>query len=74
MNQDLLFFCTICREKSPEEIEQIRCTIDHVIKTYKRGELIAAQGDRISHLYMLTKGKVKTEIISQSGLTVSVEE
>lgn len=74
MNADLLFFCSICREKSPEEIEKIRCAIDHKIKNYKRGELIASQGDRISSLYMLTKGKVKTEIISNSGLTVSVEE
>lgn len=74
MNADLLFFCTLCREKSPEEIEKIRCTIDHKVKNYKRGELIASQGDRISDLYMLTRGKVKTEIISQSGLTVSVEE
>lgn len=74
MNADLLFFCTICREKSSEEIEKMRCEIDHTVKNYKRGELIASQGDRITSLYMLTKGKVKTEIISDSGLTVSVEE
>ncbi len=74
MDADLLFFCTMCREKSPKEIENISCEIDHKIKHYKRGDLIASQGDRISHLYMLTKGKVKTEIIPKSGLTVSVEE
>lgn len=74
MNPDLLFFCTTCRDKSPEEIEDIDCTIDHKIESFKRGELIASQGDNISGLYILTKGKVKTEIISNSGLTVSVEE
>ncbi|NDW11493.1 Crp/Fnr family transcriptional regulator [Bacteroides sp. 214] len=74
MNADLLFFCTICRTKPSEEIKKIRCAIDHTVKNYKRGELIASQGDRITSLYMLTKGKVKTEIISNSGLTVSVEE
>lgn len=74
MNEDLLFFCTICREKSLEQIAKIKCTIDHTVKKFKRGELIASQGDKVSHLYMLTKGKVKTEIISDSGLTVSVEE
>ncbi|MDL2255499.1 Crp/Fnr family transcriptional regulator [Parabacteroides sp. OttesenSCG-928-G06] len=74
MNADLLFFCTTCRDKTPEEIEKIRCVIDHTVKHYKRGELIASQGDPISSLYMLTKGRVKTEIISNSGLTVSVEE
>lgn len=74
MNTDLLFFCSICREKSPEQIAKIKCMVDHTIKHFKRGELIASQGDRVSHLYMLTKGKVKTEIISDSGLTISVEE
>lgn len=74
MNANLLFFCTICREKTPEQIEKIKCTIDHKIKHFKRGESIATQGDRVTCLYMLTKGKVKTEIISDSGLTVSVEE
>lgn len=74
MNTELLFFCSICREKSPEQIENLKCTIEHTVKHYKRGELIASQGDRVSHLYMLSKGKVKTEIISDSGLTISVEE
>lgn len=74
MNTDLLFFCSICREKTPEQVATIKCTIDHTVKNFKRGELIASQGDRVSFLYMLTKGKVKTEIISDSGLTVSVEE
>lgn len=74
MNADMLFFCTTCRNRSPEEIERIDCTIDHKIETFKRGELIASQGDIISGLYMLIKGKVKTEIISNSGLAVSVEE
>lgn len=74
MNPDLLFFCRACQVKSSEEIEKINCTIKHSIKTYSRGEHIAFQGDRVSHLYMLTKGRVKTEIVSDSGLTLSVEE
>lgn len=74
MNADLLFFCTTCRGKSTKEIEELKCTIDHNIETYNKGELIASQGDKISSLYMLTKGKVKTEIISNSGLSISVEE
>ena len=57
MNADLLFFCTICRGKSPEEIDQLRCAIDHKIETFKKGELIASQGDRVNSLYMLTKGR-----------------
>lgn len=74
MNADLLFFCTLCREKSPEQISRISCTIDHKVKRFEKGERIASQGDRVSHLYMLTKGRVRTEMISESGLTLSVEE
>ena len=74
MNLDLLFFCNACREKSPEELAELRCEIDHSIKRYKKGEHIAYQNDKVSHLYILSKGKVKTEIVSDSGLTLSVEE
>lgn len=74
MNKDLLFFCSMCRDKAPEEIEKLHCTIDHKIKSYKRGEVIASQGDRMNNLYMLSKGRVKTEIISESGLSISVDE
>lgn len=74
MNADMLFFCTTCRNKSQEEVDKTNCTIDHKIESYNRGQLIASQGDNISGLYMLIKGKVKTEIISNSGLAVSVEE
>ena len=74
MNTDLLFFCTMCREKTPEQIAGVQCSIEHTIRKYKKGEYIASQGDRVSFLYMLTKGRVKTEIISNSGLTLSVEE
>ena len=72
--KDLLFFCSMCRDKSPEEIEQIKCTIPHTVKIYKRGEHIAYQGDKVQHLIMLLKGKVKTEIVSDSGLTLPMEE
>ncbi|MDR2970036.1 MAG: Crp/Fnr family transcriptional regulator [Tannerellaceae bacterium] len=74
MNTDLLFFCKICREKSRGEIDEVKCTIEHTVKRYRKGEYIASQGDKVSSLYMLTGGKVKTEIIADSGLTLSVEE
>jgi len=74
MNVDQFFFRTICREKLQKGISKIECTIEHKTKSYKKGEYIACQGDRIAHLHILSKGKVKTEIVSNSGLTVSVEE
>ena len=74
MNSDSLFFYTICREKSHDGISEIECTIAHTTKSYRKGKYIACQGDKVTHLYILSKGKVKTEIVSDSGLTVSVEE
>lgn len=74
MNHDLLFFCTICRDKTEEDIAKINCTIEHSVRKYRKGEYIAYQNDKISYLYMLSKGKVKTEIVSESGLTLSLEE
>ena len=72
--RDLLFFCSMCRDKSAEEIEKIKCTIPHTVKMYMRGEHIAYQGDKVLDLIMLLKGKVKTEIVSNSGLTLPMEE
>ena len=73
-NPDILFFCSMCRDKSPEEIEKIRCAIPHIVKQYKKGEYVVYQGNKVEHLYMLTKGRVKTEIVSDPGLTLYIEE
>ena len=56
------------------ELEQITCTIPHTDKQYKSGENIAYQGDKVNHLLMLTRGRVKTEIVSSSGMTLPVDE
>lgn len=73
-NLNLLFFCTVCREKSAEELAKVKCTIPHTIKNYRKGEYIAYQGDEVAYLYMLAKGRVKTEIVSDPGLTLHIEE
>ena len=73
-NPNILFFCSMCRDKSPEEIEKIKCTIPHTVKQYKKGEYVAYQGNKVEHLYILTKGRVKTEIVSDPGLTLHIEE
>lgn len=74
INHDLLFFCAMCRDKSEEEIAKLKCTIPHAVKEFKRGNCIAYQNDKVSYLYMLTKGRVKTEIVSNSGFSLPVEE
>lgn len=74
INPDLLFFCSTCKEKFPEELAKINCTIEHTVKHYKKGEYIAYQNDKISFLYMLVKGGVQTEIVSDSGFTLPIEK
>lgn len=74
INRELLFFCTMCRNKSDEDLARIQCTIQHSVKRFGRGEYIAYQNDTVRYLYMLTRGSVRTEMVSSSGLTLSVEE
>lgn len=69
-----MYFCSMCRDKTPEDIAAIKCNIEHTVKSYAKGEHIAFQNDRINHLYLLNRGKVKTEIISDSGLAMPIEE
>lgn len=73
-HSDLLFFCTMCKNKSHEEIEKIKCIMVHTIKSYKKGDYIVYQGDEAAYLYMLTKGRVKTEIVSDPGMALFIEE
>lgn len=74
IKRDLLFFCSTCRDKTTVELEKLKCTIPHVVKNYKRGEHIAYQGDSVNQLLLLIEGSVKTEIVSNSGLTLPMEE
>lgn len=74
MERELLFFCTKCHDKSDEEIARIKCSIEHTVKRYKKGEYLAYQGDTITHLFFLTKGSVKTLMVSFSGRAIEIEE
>jgi len=73
MNQNVLFFCSFCRHRSAQDLSKTNCTIAHVVRTYKKEEHIAYQGDAATSMYMLMKGTVKTEIVSDTGTALSVE-
>jgi len=73
-NRDLLFFCSMCKNKTDEQLDALDCTIPHKIKHFKKGDYIAYQGDTVSDLVMLTHGQVKTEIVSDSGFTLPMQE
>ncbi|MFR9598239.1 MAG: Crp/Fnr family transcriptional regulator [Rikenellaceae bacterium] len=64
----------MCRGKSDEELQHINCDIPHNTQKYQQGEYIAYQGDTVGDLAMLVRGRVKTQIVSDSGLTLPMEE
>ncbi len=70
----LLYFCEICRENTEGKPAGLGCTIEHSVKRYKKGDYIAYQGDEIKQLYLLNQGRVKTEVVSDLGLSLPIEE
>ena len=40
---------------------------------YEKGQTVARQGDEIKHLYLLVKGTVRTEMITQEGNLLEIE-
>lgn len=66
-------FCPICGNIPESERESFLASLHSVTKKYNKGEFIARQGDTVGSLYMLTKGSVKTEMITESGGVLSIE-
>lgn len=73
-NIDLHFFCSQCSKKNFYELTHFDCELKHKIMTFKKGDYIVFQGDNVTSLHMLTKGKVKAEIVSPAGFVLFVEE
>lgn len=65
--------CPICGDIPENERGKFFASLNAVTKTYRKGDYIARQGDTVGSLYMLTKGSVKTEMITESGGVLSVE-
>lgn len=60
--------------KIPEDKQEaFFVSLNGVTKRYKKGEVVARQGNMIDSLYLLMKGSVKTEMITESGGLLSVE-
>ena len=73
MDSDDLFLCPICRSIPVHERETFLDSVSYRTKSFKKGEWIAQQGDRVSALYILSKGSVKAEMISESGTVLNIE-
>lgn len=73
MNANDLFLCPVCRNIPPQEQELFLEQLDYRMKHFENGEFIARQGDAVDSLYLLLKGSVKTEMISDSGAVLNIE-
>ena len=73
MNTNDLFLCPICQNIPVNERENFINELQFKIKTFKKGEWIAQQGDTVKSLYILLKGSVKAEMISESGTVLNIE-
>jgi CRP-like cAMP-binding protein len=73
MDTNDLFLCPICRNIPDNERENFLETLDYKTKIFKKGEWIAQQGDTVTALYILLKGSVKAEMISEAGTVLNIE-
>jgi CRP/FNR family transcriptional regulator, dissimilatory nitrate respiration regulator len=68
-----LKLCPICGNIPENEREPFYQSLHAVTKSYAKGDFVARQGDKVGSLYLLSKGSVKTEMITESGGVLSVE-
>lgn len=73
-NSGLDFFCHKCCQQSSDNANMFKCNIPFKIKEFKKGEYIAYQNTEVKYVYMLKKGRVKTEVVSAFGSSLSIGE
>ena len=73
MDIDDLILCPICRNIPVNERNGFLNELKVKTKTFKKGEWIAQQGDKVKALYVLLKGSVKAEMISDAGTVLNIE-
>jgi len=73
MNTDELLLCPICKNIPVHERENFLDGLKFKIKTFKKGDWIAQQGDTVKSLHILSKGSVKAEMLSSSGTVLNIE-
>jgi len=73
MDIDDLFLCPICRNIPVDEREKFLNELKFKTISFQKGELIAQQGNNVNALYILSKGSVKAEMVSESGSVLNIE-
>ena len=65
--------CPICSAISKENMEEMYREMKYKVSRYAKGDIIARQGDICKHLYLLIKGAVKTEMVTDTGGLLTIE-
>jgi CRP-like cAMP-binding protein len=73
MNFSDLAQCPVCSAISPENREEFFRDMKYKNEMFKKGDVIARQGDPCKYLYILLKGAVKTEMITETGGQLTIE-
>lgn len=65
--------CPICNKIPADEQENFVEALHCIQKKFRKGEIIVRQGDVCKHLYLLTLGSVKTEMMAEDGTMLTIE-
>ncbi len=65
--------CPICSSISKENMEELYREMKYKVFRYSKGDIIARQGDICKNLYLLIKGAVKTEMVTDTGGLLTIE-
>jgi len=73
INREELSQCPVCKAISKDNLDFLFKNMKFRVTTYIKGDIIARQGDICKHLYLLVKGSVSTEMITESGGVLTIE-
>ncbi|MFA5712947.1 MAG: Crp/Fnr family transcriptional regulator [Bacteroidales bacterium] len=71
--QVALTHCPICSAIPHEHLLNSLKNVEFQKKSFKKGEIIAHQGDNFEHLHILTKGTIRTKMASEEGEEIEIE-
>ena len=65
--------CPICSAIAPQNLNDLLDNMEYKTEKYSKGTTVARQGNQLKHLYLLIKGTVKTEMITENGGLLTIE-
>lgn len=69
-----LLDCPICKYIPESEHDDFLNKLQFKIRKFIKGDIIAIHGEVVEYLYLLIKGSVRAEMVSELGLTLHIED